>query len=142
VAKHIITSLIDDIDGSQADETVTFALDGISFEIDLNEKNAAALREFLLPYQQAGRKLARTPGYTHTKAVFRTPENNRIREWAKRHNIELADRGRIPQRVVDEYHASLSAPKPQPVTEPAPKKRIGRGKAPAAEFQAAEKSNA
>ena len=50
MAQRVHVVLVDDIDGSDAGETVTFGLDGSTYEIDLNEKNAAALREALSPY--------------------------------------------------------------------------------------------
>ena len=48
--------LVDDIDGSEADESVEFTLDGMSLEIDLSKDNAAKLRDILAPYVAAGRR--------------------------------------------------------------------------------------
>ena len=45
MAQQVFVSITDDLDGSEADETITFALDGTSYEIDLNEKNAAAIKK-------------------------------------------------------------------------------------------------
>ena len=59
MAKQIIHKLVDDLDGGDADETVKFALDGIQYEIDLSEKNAAKLRELFDAYVGAGSKVAR-----------------------------------------------------------------------------------
>ena len=56
MAREVIEKLIDDLDGSEATETVTFGLDGTTYEIDLNKKNAAALRKALEPYVKAARK--------------------------------------------------------------------------------------
>ncbi len=61
-AQEVIEKLIDDLDGSEATETVTFGLDGTTYEIDLNKKNAAALREALEPYVKAARKGRSTGG--------------------------------------------------------------------------------
>ena len=47
VAKRTVVVLEDDLDGGPADETVTFALDGVSYEIDLSSSNAGRLRESL-----------------------------------------------------------------------------------------------
>ena len=59
MATKLITTLIDDIDGSDADETVSFRIDEVDYEIDLNEANAAVLREIMEPYVAAGRKTRR-----------------------------------------------------------------------------------
>ena len=56
MAREVIEKLIDDLDGSEATETVTFGLDGTTYEIDLNKKNAAALRKAVEPYVKAARK--------------------------------------------------------------------------------------
>ena len=59
MAKQIIHKLVDDLDGGDAEETVKFALDGIQYEIDLSESNAAKLRDIFAPYVGAGAKVAR-----------------------------------------------------------------------------------
>lgn len=61
MAKHTFIKLIDDIDGTDADETIRFALDGVQYELELSERNADKLREVLSPYAAAGRKVGRTP---------------------------------------------------------------------------------
>ena len=62
MAKETITRLIDDLDRSEADETVKFGLDGVQYEIDLSTKNATKLREALKPYIKAGTRIGRFPG--------------------------------------------------------------------------------
>ncbi len=59
MAKKTQVILIDDLDQGQADETVTFGLDGSTYEIDLSSKNAAALRDALATYVGAAHRLAR-----------------------------------------------------------------------------------
>jgi hypothetical protein len=59
MATKVITTLIDDIDGGEADETVSFGIDGVGYEIDLTGANAAVLREVLAPYIAAARKASR-----------------------------------------------------------------------------------
>ncbi|WP_422665454.1 histone-like nucleoid-structuring protein Lsr2, partial [Aquipuribacter hungaricus] len=56
VAQHVNVVLVDDIDGSSASETVTFSLDGVSYEIDLNEDNAARLRSSVSEFVEKGRR--------------------------------------------------------------------------------------
>ena len=45
MAQRVRVDLVDDIDGSAAEESVEFALDGVSYVIDLSTENAAELRE-------------------------------------------------------------------------------------------------
>jgi len=113
MAKQTITRLIDDLDHTEADETVKFGLDGVQYEIDLSAKNASKLREALKPYIKAGTKIGRVPvpatrataRRRGTQAVDRE-QNRAIREWARAQGKKISDRGRIPEDIVAEYHAS------------------------------------
>jgi hypothetical protein len=113
MAKRVIHELIDDIDGKPADESITFGLDGVQYEIDLSKKNAQRLREAIAPFVEAGTKVGR--GGINVSAgrgrgrggPARTDrdQNRAIREWAQSRGIEVSDRGRIKQEIVDRYHA-------------------------------------
>lgn len=109
MAKQTITRLIDDLDGSEADETVKFGLDGVQYEIDLSKENATKLRDLLEPYVKAGSRVSRgqvvATRRRAAQAVDRA-QNKAIREWARAHNKKISDRGRIPEEIVAEYHAS------------------------------------
>lgn len=90
MAQSTVVYLTDDLDGSDADETVKFALDGKSYEIDLNKKNASALRRALKPYVENGRSAARQARRTSRTAGSPTlfsqldgTEKDRFRKWAK-----------------------------------------------------------
>ena len=50
MAQRTVTRLIDDVDGTEATETVSYGLDGVQYEIDLNAENAGELRDALAPY--------------------------------------------------------------------------------------------
>ena len=111
MAQQVVKSLIDDIDGSEATETVTFAYRGQEYEIDLNEKHARQLAEALLPYMQHGRRLSRRsrPGKAAAGARGGTADRDRIaaiRQWAKDQGIAISARGRIPQHIVEQYDAA------------------------------------
>ena len=105
MARRTVIELTDDVDGNPAEETVSFALDGVSFEIDLSAGNAEALRETLAPWTTAARRVRN--GRT---AVLRPAEvgvdNRAVRAWARSNGIELSDRGRIPGGVVEQYRAA------------------------------------
>ena len=112
MAKQIIHKLVDDLDGGDAEETVKFVLDGIQYEIDLSKKNADKLRDLFAPYVGAGTKVARGGVVVGGRAArgrggatADREQNKAIREWAKKNGKDISDRGRIPQDVVDEFHA-------------------------------------
>lgn len=104
--RKTITTLIDDLDGTTAAETVQFALDGTSYEIDLSEKNAAALRSAVSPYTSR----ASTAGHqrrTRTKLSSSGPSRNaEIRAWAAAQGTDVPTRGRIPNVVVQAFDAA------------------------------------
>lgn len=110
MAQKTIVELTDDLDGSTAVETLTFGLDGVDYEIDLSEDNARRLRDFLTEHTEAGRKRKHAKG-TSVASAKRTrvgaggdkTQNQAIREWARSQGREVADRGRIPSDLVDEY---------------------------------------
>lgn len=113
MARQVIETLIDDIDGKAADETVRFGIDGVDYTIDLSGRNAGKLRSLLSAYQEAGTRLGRsgvsTPGRRERvgeRRVSDRDENRAIREWAAKQGKALADRGRIPAAIVEEYHAA------------------------------------
>ncbi|HEX4247107.1 MAG TPA: Lsr2 family protein [Pseudonocardia sp.] len=108
MAQKVTVSLVDDLSGAQADETVSFGLDGKSYEIDLSSKNADKLREALADYVAAARKpgggrRASAAAPARRPAVDRE-QNQAIREWARNKGMKVNDRGRIPSEVVDAYH--------------------------------------
>lgn len=104
MATKIITLLTDDIDGTDAKETVTFALDGTKFEIDLNEENAAKLRAAFAPYKDAGRRLTR--GQRPYRVVSAEPTQREVRRWAQNSGLNVPARGRVPDAVISQYKAA------------------------------------
>ncbi|GAA4459842.1 histone-like nucleoid-structuring protein Lsr2 [Phytohabitans houttuyneae] len=113
MARQVIETLIDDMDGKAADETVRFGIDGVDYSIDLSGRNAGKLRSLLAVYQEAGTRIGRsgtsTSGPRGTVGGRRAggrDENKAIRKWAAKQGKELSDRGRIPAAIVDEYHAA------------------------------------
>ncbi|PLC10763.1 hypothetical protein AUQ48_17075 [Kocuria flava] len=109
MAQKVHIQLEDDIDGGPAEETITFALDGRGYEIDLSAANAEKLREALRPFVAAGRKDTATTGTRRkrtTGASASSSETAKIRAWAKEHGHEVSDRGRIQQHIKDAYYAA------------------------------------
>lgn len=112
MAKETITKLIDDLDGSEAQETVKFGLDGHFYEIDLSARNANKLRNVFAPYLERGTRVSsraassgtRSVGRPRSTVVAERDQNAAIRAWAKRKGYDVAPRGRIKQEYVDQYH--------------------------------------
>ncbi len=108
MAQKVQVTLEDDIDGGKADETVTFSLDGVSYEIDLSKKNADKLRNAFAPYVGAARRMTGRSASRRGRAGARGARNEAgaIREWAKEQGLKVSDRGRIPADIVEQYRAA------------------------------------
>jgi hypothetical protein len=122
--QRVITELVDDTDGTIIAEgqgrTVSFAFDGVTYEIDLTNDNAGKLESALAPWVTAGRRVGGTPR--------RKPEQKRskeqtqaIRAWAIANGHQLADRGRIPADIEAAFHAAGGATPPPPTKKAAKK---------------------
>jgi hypothetical protein len=104
--QRVVIELVDDYDGSQADETVSFALDGTSYEMDLSSKNAKALRQALAPYQERGRRTGgRQRGGRRAKSNGQASAAD-IREWAEANGYEVSGRGRVSATIREAYAAA------------------------------------
>ncbi|GAA3853267.1 Lsr2 family protein [Saccharothrix violaceirubra] len=113
MAQKTIVELIDDLDGTTADESVTFGLDGVEYAIDLSSDNATRLRDSLAPFvagaRRAGGRKQRATSRTAVKAGGDREQNQAIREWARQEGHEVSERGRIPQSLLlkfQEAHGS------------------------------------
>ncbi len=109
MAQKIQTLFIDDLDGSEADGTVRFGLDGTDYEIDLNAAHAQELRDALARYVTAARRAgggARRPARTGRRPSANGLNTTEIREWAKRQGIDVKDRGRVPAELVVKFQAA------------------------------------
>ncbi|MDN5750439.1 MAG: Lsr2 family protein [Pseudonocardia sp.] len=110
MAKQTTVTLIDDLDGSEADEQVEFAIDGKGYEIDLSSANVSRLRDALAPYVSAARRTSGRRGSSSsaTSAPSRAgtdrEQNQAIREWAQQQGMKISERGRIPSNVLEAYH--------------------------------------
>lgn len=130
MARQVITLMKDDLDGGEADQTVTFGLDNTIYTIDLSDKNAKELRSFLERYTVAGQRAGRLSptgavygnggkqtgstnggpkltGVNHPAFQANRELNQEIREWAAKNGYQTAERGRIPQHIVDAFHKGI-----------------------------------
>lgn len=122
MARKVTVQLVDDLDGTTSDniETVSFGLDGVNYEIDLNEDNASNLRESLADFiasatRTGGRSKRGTASAASRSAsagVGRTKEQTQaIREWARNNGHDVSDRGRIPASVIEAFEAQAGKSK-------------------------------
>jgi hypothetical protein len=107
VATETIVRLIDDLDGTSAERTVSFSVDGTGYEIDLSKKNIAALEKALKPFVES----ARTSGRSRRNGRGRSRATSgmdlqAVRAWAREHGHDVADRGRIAEPIVEAYRAA------------------------------------
>jgi len=108
VAQRVNVVLVDDLDGSDAIETVLFGIDGVSYEIDLSEKNAKKLRDSLALYVADARRTGgrRSTGRGASRASNGSAaggDTSDVRAWARANGHPVSDRGRISAEIQDAY---------------------------------------
>jgi hypothetical protein len=106
MAQRVKIILEDDLDGSPAEETVTFGLDGVTYEIDLSADNATKLRDELAPWvghaRRSGGRKTSGAGRPSSGAAKRT-DLPAVRDWARKNGYEVSDRGRISADIQAAY---------------------------------------
>jgi hypothetical protein len=111
MAQKVQVQLIDDIDGAPADETVTFALDGVTYEIDLTDAHAKALRESFAEWVGHARRAGgrRTPARRAGGATRpASSDAGKIRDWARQNGYEVSERGRISAEIREAYERATN----------------------------------
>jgi Lsr2 len=114
MAQQTTVRFVDDLDGSEAVGTVSFALETRSYEIDLSDENTDKLHEALAPFIEHARQIGRGSGRgrgqrqpaTEKHARSNREETHAIREWARQNGHQVSDRGRIPKSVIEAYQAA------------------------------------
>jgi len=109
MAQKVQTLFIDDLDGSEADGTVRFALDGTDYEIDLSTQHAKELRDALARYLSTSRRVgggARRPARNGRRTPADGLNTTEVREWAKTEGIDVKDRGRVPTDLIVKFKAA------------------------------------
>lgn len=118
MAQKVTVQLVDDLDGTASDDisTVSFGLDGVSYEIDLNEDNATSLRDGLADFVASARRIGGRVKRGTAPAVGRQTGSGRskeqtqaIREWAKKNGHTVSERGRISTSIIDAFEAAHSS---------------------------------
>lgn len=111
MAQKVKVLLIDDLDGSEADETISFAVDGVSYEIDLNSTHAAELRETFAKWigharKAGGRRSTPRRSSSTSSSSSRGGDTAAIREWARANGYQVSDRGRVSAEIREAYAAA------------------------------------
>src|SRR4051812_3012125 len=110
VAQRTTVVVTDDLDGSEGANTVTFAFEGVEYEVDLSASNAKKLKKALDPYISAARKTGgrRSSGRRSATRSGRSSSGDTaaIREWARSQGLQVSERGRVPQSLRDQYAAA------------------------------------
>ena len=110
MARQIVHLLVDDIDGTELNpgegESLTFTVDGKSYEIDLSDANAATFREVLAPYISAGRRVGAASKPAPARRSRGKGDLDAIRSWARENGHTVSERGRVPAAVVEAYEAA------------------------------------
>jgi len=113
MAQRVVTELIDDLDGeSEAVETVTFGIDGATYEIDLTEEHAEELRTLLEGHALHGRKLSgrgagrKAPTARARPAAAADTDPKAVRQWAQEQGYEVSARGRVSKALLEAYSAA------------------------------------
>lgn len=105
MAKRMHVVLEDDLDGSEATQSLSFTMDGVEYEIDVNDEHAAQLREAFAPWVGAARRVG---GRKNTRSATSSTKGElvQIREWARAQGMQVSERGRISTEVRDAYAAA------------------------------------
>jgi hypothetical protein len=106
MAQKVQVILVDDLDGGEAEESVSFSLDGVTYEIDLSSANAEALREAIAPWvghaRRTGGRAARGRATGRPRAAAKADLGD-VRAWARENGYQVSDRGRVSAEVMSAY---------------------------------------
>jgi Lsr2 len=107
MAQKVQVILVDDLDGGEAEESVSFSLDGVTYEIDLSSANAEALRDAIAPWVGHARRISGRAGRGRPvgrgRGVAAKADLGEVRSWARDNGFQVSDRGRVSAEVMSAY---------------------------------------
>ena len=106
MARKVVQTLIDDIDGSQANETISFSFEGLEYRIDLSERNAERFRKAMAPFLRSAQRIGGRARRGRAGDVRTTSDAAAVRAWAVEQGYDIPARGRIPNDVRAAYEAA------------------------------------
>jgi hypothetical protein len=110
--QKVQVQLKDDLTGGPADETFMFGVDGRDYEIDLNAKHAASFRKQLAAFVERARLVSRHRRRSTPRSAASRERSRQIRAWAERRGFEVAEHGRLPAQVIQEYERAHTDTRP------------------------------
>lgn len=118
MAQKLVKLFVDDLDGSEANETIRFGFDGVTYDIDLSAANAQEMRDTLRPFVEHARRVARsqtartaasrTAGTSSVSASQRRNDLAAAREWLRAQGETVSDKGRIAAVQLQKYRTAVS----------------------------------
>jgi len=144
MATETTTRLVDDLDLSDATQTVMFTFDGVAYEIDLNDSHIAQFTQAVKRYVDSARRVTTAGPHSVGRSAGRgistaksdskaggSIDTHAVRAWAAENGYVVADRGRIPTAVVEAYLTAQAGSAPSPSTTPTKKTTAKKAAAPA-----------
>jgi hypothetical protein len=124
MARQTIVKTLDDLDGTEGAETVTFGLDGVLYAIDLNDTNAGKLRQSFAPYLASATRIGKASTNGNGAVTTGTRRATGIdtkaaRVWLRENGYTVPDRGRLKPALAEAYKNRTPAPKPPRQAKPA-----------------------
>jgi Lsr2 len=106
MSKSVSVIVTDDLDGSENAETVAFGFDGVTYEVDLAQKNRAKLEKALAPFIEAGRKVPRAAARRAGRQSATSVDRGAVRAWARERGLKVSERGRVSADIMSQYEAA------------------------------------
>lgn len=116
--QRVEVRLEDDLTGGPADETVKFGLDGLEYEVDLSTRHAAELRRLLAPFVERARRVRPQRSRARARTAASRERSRDIRAWAERQGFSVAEHGRLPANIIQEYDIAHGSQQPAERTAP------------------------
>jgi Lsr2 len=116
--QRVEVRLEDDLTGGPADETVKFGLDGLEYEVDLSTRHAAELRRLLAPFVERARRVRPQRSRARARTAASRERSRDIRAWAERQGFSVAEHGRLPGNIIQEYDIAHGGQQPAERTAP------------------------
>ena len=110
--QRVEVHLEDDLTGGPADETVKFGMDGMDYEVDLSIRHATEFRRLLAPFVEHARMVHAQRSRPRARTAASRERSRQIRTWAERQGYSVAEHGRLPTNVIQEYELAHGGQQP------------------------------
>src|ERR1700758_2426859 len=110
--QRVEVHLEDDLTGGPADETVKFGMDGREYEVDLSTRHASEFRRLVAPFVEHARLVLQQRSRPRARTASSRERSRQIRSWAERQGFSVAEHGRLPANVIEEYELAHGGQQP------------------------------